>query len=46
MTDNYNTNVTMVYNKESIDSIDPNKELTNFAGIAWNIQNRASCCVG
>jgi hypothetical protein len=46
MTDNYNTNFTMVYNNESIDSIKPNEELLNFADIAWNIQNRASCCVG
>jgi hypothetical protein len=46
MTDNYNTNVTMVYNKESINLIDPNKELTNFTVIARNIQNQVSCCVG
>jgi hypothetical protein len=46
MMDDYNTNVTMVYNNESIDSIDPNKELPNFADITRNIQNRASCCVG
>jgi hypothetical protein len=46
MTDNYNTNVTMVYDNESIDSIKSNKELPNFADIARNIQNRVSCCVG
>jgi hypothetical protein len=43
MSDNYNTNVAMVYNKESIDLIKPNKELPNSADIARNIQNRASC---
>jgi hypothetical protein len=49
MSDNYNTNVAMVYDDESIDSIDsikPNEELLNFADISRNIQNRASCCVG
>ncbi len=29
-----------------IDSIKPNEELPNFADIARNIQNRASCRVG
>ena len=49
MSDNYNTNVAMVYNDESIDLINlirPNEDLPNFADIAWNIQNRASCRVG
>ncbi len=46
MTDNYNTNVAMVYNDESIDWIKPNEELPNFADIARNIQNRASSHVG
>jgi hypothetical protein len=46
MTDNYNTNITMVYDDKSINSIKPNKELPNFADIARNIQNRASRCVG
>ncbi len=46
MTDNYNTNVAMVYNDESIDLIKPNKELPNFADIARDIQNRVSRCVG
>jgi hypothetical protein len=46
MTDNYNTNVTVVYNNKSINSIEPNKELPNFADIARYIQNRASCCIG
>ena len=46
MTDNYNTNVTMVYDDESIDLIKPNEKLPNFVDIAGNIQNRASCCVG
>ncbi len=46
MTDNYSTNVAMVYDEESIDSIKPNKELPNFADIARNIQNQVSCRVG
>ncbi len=46
MTDNYNTNVTMVYDNESIDLVKPNEELPNFADIARNIQNRASRHVG
>jgi hypothetical protein len=46
MTDNYNTNVTMVYDDKSIDLYKPNKELLNFADIARNIQNWASCCIG
>jgi hypothetical protein len=46
MTDKYNTNVAMVYNHKSIDSIKPNKKLQNFVDIARNIQNQASCCVG
>jgi hypothetical protein len=46
MTDNYNTNIAMVYDDKSIDSYKPNKELLNFADIARNIQNRASRCVG
>jgi hypothetical protein len=46
MTDNYNTNVNMVYDDESTNSIKPNKELPNFAGIARNIQNLASHCIG
>jgi hypothetical protein len=46
MTDNYNTNVAMVYEDESIDLIKPNEELPNFADIARNIQNWVSCCVG
>ncbi len=33
-------------NKLSIDSIGPNKELPNFADIAWDVQNQASCRVG
>jgi hypothetical protein len=33
-------------NKLSIHWIDPNKELPNFADIAQDIQNWASCCVG
>jgi hypothetical protein len=44
--DNYNTNITMVYNDESIDSIKTNKELPNFADIARNIQNWASPFIG
>jgi hypothetical protein len=32
--------------ESSIDSIGPNKELPDFADIARDIQNRASCCVG
>jgi hypothetical protein len=36
----------MVYNDESINSYKPNEELPNFADIVWNIQNRASHCVG
>ncbi len=49
MSDNYNINVAKVYDDESIDLIDltkPNKELPNFADIAQNIKNRASCCIG
>jgi hypothetical protein len=49
MSDNYNTNATKVYNDESIDLIDlikPNEELPNFADIAQNIQNQASCLIG
>jgi hypothetical protein len=46
MTDNYNTNVTMVYVDESIDTSDPNEELPNFVDIAWNIHNWASYFVG
>jgi hypothetical protein len=46
MTDNYNTNVTMVYNKEAIDSVNPNEELPNFADINRNIQNWGSHHVG
>jgi hypothetical protein len=46
MTDDYITNVTRVYEDESINSINPNKELPNFADIARNIQNWASCCIG
>ncbi len=46
MTDNYNTNIAMVYNNESIDLIKPNEALPNFADIARNIHNRASCCKG
>jgi hypothetical protein len=46
MMDNYNTNVTMVYNKEAIDSVDPNEELPNFADINRNIQNWGSHHVG
>jgi hypothetical protein len=46
MTDNYNTNVIMVYDNKSINSINPNDELPDFAGIAWDIQNRASHCIG
>jgi hypothetical protein len=46
MTDDYITNVTRVYDNESINSIDPNKELPKFADIARDIQNRASHCIG
>jgi hypothetical protein len=46
MTDNYNTNVTMVYDDKSIESIKSNEELPNFANIALNMENRASCHVG
>jgi hypothetical protein len=46
MTDNYNTNITMVYDDKSIESIKPNEELPNFADISLNIQNRVSCHVG
>jgi hypothetical protein len=46
MTDNYSTNIAMVYDDKSIDLIKPNEELPNFANIAQNIQNRASHCVG
>jgi hypothetical protein len=46
MTDNYNANVAMVYDNKSIDLIKPNEELPNFTDLAWNIQNRASHCVG
>jgi hypothetical protein len=46
MTDNYSTNVTMVYNNKSINSIKPNWELLNFADIAWDIQNWAPHRVG
>jgi hypothetical protein len=46
MTNNYNTNAAVVYDDESIDSIKPNEDLPNFADIAWNIQNWASCCIG
>jgi hypothetical protein len=45
MTDN-NTNVTMVKDDESIDSIKPNEDVPNFPGLARNIQNRASRRVG
>ncbi len=45
MTDYYNTNVTMVYNDKSINWINPNDELPDFAGIARDIQNQASRCV-
>ncbi len=40
---------TVVYDDESINLIDlikPNEELPNFANVARNIQNRASCHVG
>ncbi len=49
MTDNYNINVAMVYDDESINLINPikpNEELPNFANITRNIQKRASCHVG
>jgi hypothetical protein len=46
MKDAYNTNITMVYDNKSIDLIDTNEELPNFAGIARNIQNRSSHHVG
>ncbi len=46
VTDNYNTNVAMVYDDESINSIKFNKEPQNFADIAWNIQNQVSRCIG
>jgi hypothetical protein len=46
MTDNYNTNITMVYEDKSINSIKPNKELPNFADITRNIQSRASHRIG
>jgi hypothetical protein len=46
MMDNYNTNVTMVYDNKSIDLIKPNEKLPNFTVITRNIQNRASHCIG
>jgi hypothetical protein len=46
MTDNYNTNFAVVYDDKSIDSIKAYEELPNFAHIARDIQNWASCCVG
>ncbi len=49
MFDNYNINFAKAEDDKSIDSIDlikPKEELPNFANIARNIQNRASCCVG
>jgi hypothetical protein len=46
MMDDYITNVTRVYGNVSINSIDPNEELPNFADIAQNIQNWASHHVG
>jgi hypothetical protein len=46
MSDNYNTNIAMVYDDKSIDSIKPNEELPNSTDIARNIKNRVSCCVG
>jgi hypothetical protein len=46
MMDYYNTNVTMVYNDKSINSINPNDELPDFVDIAQDIQNQVSHCVG
>jgi hypothetical protein len=37
MTDDYNTNITMVYGNKCIDSIHPNEELPNCANIDRNI---------
>jgi hypothetical protein len=39
MTDNYNTNINMVYDDKSIDLVNPNDELPNYMDIARDIQN-------